>query len=159
MSFEETREKLRQDPETITLKLGGEERPFLISPLGFELAESAGYEVLPVIMDLGFRVARLWNQDDDLDFLSEQGEQVIRQTIKNEDLHNISLIVWTGLLPFDEGLELREVKLMLTLTTIVREVPKVISSMMTFQEDALPEDMQQADSEVDEDEVEEEVKN
>ena len=161
MSFEETREKLRQDPETITLKLGGEERPFLISPLGFELAESEGHEVLPVIMDLGFRIARLWNRpDDEVDLLSDEGEKLVRDTIQNQDMHNISLIVWTGLLPFDEDLELREVKLMLTFSTMISELPKVVSAVMSFQEDALPEDIEQnGQDEVDQEEAEEAAKN
>jgi hypothetical protein len=134
-------ERLKDHPECIEVEVMGEERPFLLTMYGIELANQRGYEIIPVIMDLGTRLANLLSgENDDVEIGSEEFTQKVRGLVRDEDARSLSLVVWWGLSTFDSDLTVEEVQMMLTPGTLLSLVPRVAESLNSFAEDKLPEE-------------------
>lgn len=106
---------------------------------GVEKANEHGIDTVSVLLDLVNRVSGLWNNKDDEDIelgSPEMGEK-LKKLFHQEDAHNLSVILWWGLLTFDDDVTLAEIKMMLTPGTLIRVVPKVVQKMMSFQDDVV----------------------
>lgn len=131
------RERLRDHPECIELEILGETRPFLLTMYGLEQAREQGIEVVPAILDLGNRLAGLFMDEDadDIEVGSPEMAERLKGLIKDEDARTLSVVVWWGLVTFDQDLTLTEVQMMLTPGTMIDLVPKVINRVNRFAED------------------------
>jgi len=138
MALSDVQEQLKDDPETIYVKFGGQDRPFLLSSLGLERARQR-QDPVPKILDLIQRygaLTALFNEDEDFD-LAEVREQS-GDMVKGSDLFDLTLIVWAGFLTFDEDISLEEVQALITpgrVTDIGRDVAAAVASFLQDHED------------------------
>jgi hypothetical protein len=133
MKLSEVQEELKDDPETIFVKFGGQERPFLISALGMERARQR-QDPVPVILDLIQRYGELtaaFTGDGELDM--EEVRSVSEEVVKGSDLFDLTLVVWSGFLTFDEDISLEAVQALTSpgrVTDIGRDVAASITSFL-----------------------------
>lgn len=136
------RNRLRDHPECIEIDILGEKRPFLLTMYGLEKARERGIEILPHILDLGNRLASLFTDEDaeDIEIGSQEMADRLRGLLKDEDARTLSVVVWWGLVTFDDDLSLAEVQMMLTPGALVSLVPQVIERVNRFADDEIEED-------------------
>lgn len=148
MSPKELRKILLDDPETTFIEFGGEKRPFLFSFLGGKRAHANGVEVLPVLLDVGMRLASLWTSDNGskdaltIDLSTVSGRAKIRKLIVAEDFQNLAILVYWGLVTFDKDLTLDEVMARLTPGRLIKILPTVIEKAVSYHQDTLEEDVE-----------------
>lgn len=147
--------RLRESPERIELVLGGERFEFLLCKYGFSLAAAKGaqYDPVPHIFRLVGTVvtgqkmlaelARIQTEGGalptDASIITDVVLPVLTKAADAQVIDAITVIIWSGLLPFDPDIMLEEVEVMLTPATIAREVPKIVRSILSYARDAVPE--------------------
>lgn len=138
MALSDVQEQLKDDPETIFVEFGGQERPFLVSALGLERARQR-QDPVPKILDLIQRygaLTALFSDDEEFDLAEVREES--EDMIKGSDLFDLTLIVWSGFLTFDEDISLEEVQALITpgrVTDIGRDVAAAIASFLQDHQD------------------------
>ena len=100
MTFDERAEKLRRHPDTIEIEICGEPRPWFLGKLTFDLAKAKGSALGEVFAQL-----------------STAGEDLGAQ------MDAFGRLVYAGLLPFDETIELDDVAPFLSVGDMNRMAP------------------------------------
>lgn len=106
MTFQERAERLLQHPDTVTVTVAGEDRPWFLGKVTFDLARQRGIEV-------GDLLSSVDAAGDDADQLAPMIDKVGR-------------LVFVGLLPFEEGLEEADVTDLIS----VGELPGLVKAIM-----------------------------
>jgi hypothetical protein len=126
MSLESIREDLKSDPETVTFEIAGDERHFLLSVLGMERARKKE-DVLPIIFSFVERYGQLWSDEEET--------PSARDIVEDNDLRDLSIVMWSGFLTFDDDLTLDEVQMIMTPARMVRVIKDVFERMVSFLND------------------------
>jgi len=135
MSLKDIQERLREDPEAVFIDMAGEERPFLLSTLGMERARQKK-DPLPALFSLVQRYAFVINQfQDGASLADEEMQSEIERRIKGDDLSDLSVVLWSGFLTFDEEITLEEVQLVMTPGRIFRSGMEIAQALMSFLKD------------------------
>ena len=152
------RKKLRNHPEYTELDILGEKKGFLLTMWGVEVANNRGYDLVPIIVDLGSRIANFFSDESaqDVEVGSKEFTERVKNLIRDEDARALSLVVWWGLVTFDTDLTLEDVQLILTPGTVIKLIPHVIESINKINEDELEDEFAEQSSDDEEASVGEE---
>lgn len=135
MALEDVQERLRDDPETVQIDLAGEEKPFLLSTLGMERARQKD-DPLPVLLDIIQRYAHVIDMlRSDASITDEDVQEALKERIRGGDLSDLSLVLWSGFLTFDEDITLEEVQLLMTPGRIIKSGVDIATALMSFLSD------------------------
>lgn len=135
MALSDVQERLKEDPETVYIDMAGEERPFLLSTLGMERARQKR-DPLPVLFSLIQRYAFVINAlQGDATLEDEDLQEQIQRRIQGGDLSDLSLVLWSGFLTFDEDISLEEVQVVMSPGRIFRSGMEIAQSLMSFLQD------------------------
>lgn len=139
MALEDIQERLKDDPETVDIDVGGEKRPFLLSTLGLERARQKK-DPLPALFSLVQRYAFVINRlQDEASITDKEVQDEIEQRIQGGDLSDLSLVLWSGFLTFDDDITLEEVQLVMTPGRIFRSGSQIANALMSFLKDIDPD--------------------
>lgn len=106
MTKEELQEALRNHPDTIEIEFAGKERPYFIGNRTFALLRERGFDPNKV-------------------FPFDLTEEEIEEEGITGQSDRAAQLVWAGLLPFDEDLELEDVEALMSareMTALYREI-------------------------------------
>lgn len=148
--------RLQESPERLVITLGGETFEFLLCKYGMSIAAAKGpeYDPVPHIFSLVRTVvtgqkllaelARMHQEGkalpSDASLVSEYVLPALTKATDAKVLDALTVILWAGLLPFDPDIILEEVEVMLTPGVLVREVPRIVQAVMSYADDAAPEE-------------------
>lgn len=110
-SYAARAERLRQHPDTLTVPLAGEERPWFLGKVTFDLAKGRGVElgdVLKSFEDVG----------------ADAGVETLAPM-----LDAFGRLLWLGMLPFDESLAESDVTDYLSVGDLTRLAPALLAKL------------------------------
>ena len=111
MTFDERAARLANHPDTVTVAIAGEERPWFLGKVTFDLAKAKNIE-------LGDILGQFEDVDEDAALGSVSGM-----------LDNFGQLLYFGMLPFQEDLELEEVTDFLSLGDVPRLLPVIMAPL------------------------------
>ena len=131
------RERLSAHPEVTEIDLFGEPQNFLLTVKAASyLRAEHGIEVVPILIDFVNRIGGGWfGAADDLELGTDKAKEVLDSALKTGDLERLSMLVYWGLVTFEEDLTLDDVQLFLTPTTIIRLFSDLMVSFASYATD------------------------
>jgi hypothetical protein len=151
MALEDIQSRLKSDPETIEVDFAGEEKPFLFSTLGIERARAKAEPVIPKVVNLLQRFSQVGGEEQEG---MENVTENLSEVLEDGDLRDLTMVVWSGFLTFDEDITLEEVQVVLTPGRIMRYGRQIAESVSSF-----VQEMDQDSNPAPDDTSSEEVKN
>lgn len=128
MALDDIQDRLRNDPETIEVDFAGEKKPFLFSTLGIERAKQKAEPVIPKVISILQRMSNVAGQRESIADVAED----LSKVVEDDDLRDLTMVVWSGFLTFDDDITLEEVQLVLTPGRIMRYGRQIASSVSGF---------------------------
>ena len=111
MTFQERAERLRNHPDTVTVTIAGEDRPWFLGKVSFDLAAAKGIELGDVLSQFeGIE------EDSGLGALSGM-------------LDSFGQLLYFGMLPFEESLEPGDVSDLLSIGDLPRLLPVIMAPL------------------------------
>ena len=116
MTFEERAERLLKHPDTATVEIAGEDRPWFLGKVTFDLAAAKGIELGKVLSQF-----EAIGDDAGLDAVSGL-------------IGSFGDLLYFGMLPFDEDLEPADVTDLLSIGDLHRLMPVLMASLQDHAE-------------------------
>ena len=140
-------DELNSHPNKIEIEFAGETRPFLLCGYGAKLARARNQDPVPSIGVLLGKIAPAIGDVQkarvakDLSWVKALGSH-----IDGELLDALCVIIWWGLLPYDNDLELEWVEIYSTPTSIWAVFESVFASAMMFNDGESTDEKKSADT-------------
>jgi len=135
MSLNDIQNRLKDDPETVYIDVAGKEKPFLLSTLGMERARERK-DPLPILLSLIQRYSAVISKlQGEANLTDETVQKEIEGRIEGSDLNDLSLVLWSGFLTFDEDVSLEEIQIVMSPGRIFRSGMQIARSFTSFVQD------------------------
>lgn len=117
MTFQERAERLKNHPDTVTVEIAGEERPWFLGKVTFDLAKARG-------LDLSEVLGRFETVGEDAG-LAQLAPMI----------EHFGRLLYFGMLPFQEDLEESDITDFLSVADLPRLLPVLMDPLSDFADD------------------------